>query len=202
VAVYDLVDAGSIATSDACQGALGEIEACIRDVVWPPGASEFTIYPESGKKRGEGNGVKPIKDAFAALIASAGWSLEEAFPVETAADAANFGAMDASKFTSVGLAVVEWETGNVSSSHRAMNKLGIGLIGAEVAIGVLIVPTVPFAKFLTDRIGNLKELLPYFPLWNALPIENGLLRVYAVQHDAESTDVPRIKKGTDGRAQS
>ena len=30
-------------------------EACKLD--WPPGSGRFTIYPQSGKKRGEGNGV-------------------------------------------------------------------------------------------------------------------------------------------------
>ena len=29
---------------------------------WPVGSGSFTIYPESGKRSGEGNGVKPIKD--------------------------------------------------------------------------------------------------------------------------------------------
>ncbi len=146
--------------------------------------------------------MKPIKDAFAQEALTRGWSLEAKFPVATADDAANFGPMDASKETPSGLAVVEWETGNVSSSHRAMNKLGVGLIAGSVAIGVLIVPTVPFARFLTDRIGNLRELKPYFPLWSDLDVQRGLLRVCAVQHDSESTSVPRIRKGTDGRSQS
>jgi hypothetical protein len=34
-----------------------EITDAIAKVVWPVGSDKFTIYPQSGKKRGEGNGV-------------------------------------------------------------------------------------------------------------------------------------------------
>ncbi len=54
--------------------------------------------------------------------------------------------------------------------------------------------------YLTDRIGNFAELEPYLDLWSAVPCENGVLEIVVVEHDAESFDVPRIEKGTDGRA--
>src|SRR5437762_1953060 len=41
-----------------------DVKLAIDAVRWPPESAGFTIRPESGKKRGEGNGVKPIKDAF------------------------------------------------------------------------------------------------------------------------------------------
>jgi len=35
---------------------------------------------------------------------------------------------------------VEWETGNVSSSHRSLNKLSLGIIQEEIVGGALLVP--------------------------------------------------------------
>jgi len=195
-----LVAAGKAPKDPDVGGALSEIRAAIGHVVWPPGSSEFTIYPESGKKRGEGNGVVPIKRAFVSTLQSMGWDLERKFPVETEPDQRNFGAIDASKVFGESLVSVEWETGNISSSHRAVNKMAVGLLEGALSAGVLVVPTVALARYLTDRIGNLAELKPYFRLWETAPIENGLLMVIAVEHDSESKDVPRIRKGTDGRS--
>jgi len=53
---------------------------------------------------------------------------------------------------------IEWETGNISSSHRSMNKLAIALSGRLVEVGVLIVPSRALYEHLTDRIGNIGEL--------------------------------------------
>ena len=64
-----------------------EITSAVRATVWPPGADDFTIYPESGKRRGEGNGVKPIKDGFVSTLANMGWELEKRAPVRTHAQA-------------------------------------------------------------------------------------------------------------------
>jgi hypothetical protein len=54
--------------------------------------------------------------------------------------------------------------------------------------------------YLTDRIGNYAEIQPYFPVWQALSIKDGVLAVIEIEHDALSVDVPHITKGTDGRA--
>ena len=72
-------------------------------------------------------------------------------------------------------------------------------LGGLVA-GVLVVPSDGLKGFLTDRIGNIGELRPYLPLWSSLPIREGVLRIEVVEHDATSFDVPKIPKGTDGRA--
>ena len=61
-------------------------------------------------------------------------------------------------------------------------------------------PTRAMYRYLTDRVGNYPEIEPYFPLWRALRIEEGLLAVIAIEHDAVSKSVARIPKGTDGRA--
>src|SRR5439155_21030843 len=57
-----------------------DIKMAIGTVVWPPGAATFTIHAQSGKKRGQGNGVKPIKDAFVKLLEERGWIPEQDYP--------------------------------------------------------------------------------------------------------------------------
>jgi hypothetical protein len=78
--------------------------------------------------------------------------------------------------------------------------MALGLLQGHLAGGALILPTRDLYRYLTDRVGNYRELEPYFPLWAKLPVRNGYLGVIAVEHDAVSLDVPRITKGTDGRA--
>ena len=95
---------------------------------------------------------------------------------------------------------LEWETGNISSSHRALNKMALGIMKGMLIGGALVLPTRAMYKYLTDRVGNFAEIEPYFPLWKALRVEAGLLMVIAIEHDAVSDSSPRIPKGTDGRA--
>jgi len=95
---------------------------------------------------------------------------------------------------------VEWETGNISSSHRAINKMAIGLLDGVIEGGVLILPSREMYQYLTDRVGNFAEIEPYFNVWKNLKISNGLLAVIEIEHDDLSEDVPPIRKGTDGRA--
>ena len=97
---------------------------------------------------------------------------------------------------------VEWETGNISSSHRSMNKLTMLVSCGVISAGVLAVPSRRLYSYLTDRIGNIKELEPYFGLWKSVPCESGVLEIIVFEHDAESTSVNRIPKLTSGRAQS
>ena len=130
-------------------------------------------------------------------LKSLGWRLNT--PVAIATDK-NPGPLDATYPVGTRLFAVEWETGNISSSHRAMNKMAMGILKKLLIGGILIVPTRAMYRYLTDRVGNLSELEPYFPLWKAVPAEEGLLAVVAIEHDAVSSTVPRIPKGTDGRA--
>jgi hypothetical protein len=96
--------------------------------------------------------------------------------------------------------VVEWETGNISSSHRSMNKLMLLLKAGIISAGVLVVPSRKLYVYLTDRIGNIQEIKPYFALWKSVPCREGVLEIVVIEQDATSNDVPRIPKGTDGRA--
>ena len=130
-------------------------------------------------------------------LKSLGWQLETKLDIATAVRP---GPMDATYWVNNRLFCVEWETGNISSSHRSVNKMALGIIKKILIGGALILPTREMYQYLTDRVGNFRELSPYFPLWKSLTIEAGLLLVIAIEHDAVSDNVPRIPKGTDGRA--
>jgi hypothetical protein len=99
---------------------------------------------------------------------------------------------------------IEWETGNISSSHRSMNKLAIALESGVIEAGVLIVPSRALYEHLTDRIGNIGELSGYLRMWQSLgqSVQKGLLAVTVVEHDAltDSEDAPYLVVGKDGRA--
>jgi hypothetical protein len=191
-----LIDEGEFSSTQIWKNIEGDIFQAISTIEWPKGSGKFILYPQSGKKRGEGNGVVPIKKACMIHLESRGWILEQPLKV------LGTGKIDSAYDTGKGLFCVEWETGNVSSSHRSINKMAMGLMESVLIGGVLIVPTKEMAMYLTDRIGNFPELCPYFPYWRKQKanIKEGLLEIIAIEQDATSLDVPRIEKGTDGRA--
>lgn len=195
VHIEHLIQAGEIETELFWSTAIGEVQTSIKKVVWPPGnpLGEFAIFPESGKKRGEGNGVKPIKNDFLIALNNDGWDIREH---------ANPHRFDAVKYDQnrnyIGL---EWETGNISSSHRSINRILLAHQLGECQVGMLILPTKNLAQFLTDRVGNYEELSHFFPVWRDL-WDRGELLVLAVEHDKEDPLSPKIPKATDGRARS
>ncbi|MFD4538491.1 hypothetical protein [Streptomyces bauhiniae] len=205
-----LVDQGSYSSSPTFQRVEQDIVGAITDVVWPPGSDRFTIHPESGKERGQGNGVVPIKKSFAEALARRGWELERRAPrakgaEQTVIKGSRPGAFDGHLSFPENDPLpfaVEWETGNISSSHRAINRIGLGLKLDYLSGGVLVVPSASLARYLTDRIGNAPELLPYHSLWEQWDFQEfGYFGIVTVEHDAESVEVPRIPKGKDGRAE-
>jgi hypothetical protein len=203
VQLVERVSVSDVALADvspSAQAVIGQVEDAITSIRWPPGAASFTIHAESGKKRGMGNGVVPIKTVFVEQLTALGWMAEAPFPLEASGGGSKFGPVDVTTTADGKQFVVEWETGNISSSHRSMNKLALGLLEGAIAGGLLIVPSNKLAPFLTDRIGNIGELRPYLPLWRSVVGARGYLGIFVVEHDATSTEVPRIKKGTDGRA--
>lgn len=153
---------------------------------WPPGSDDFTIPP--GKNL---NGVVPIKGAFVEHLRDQGWVPEHA-------------RFDAHLEFGDGTLpfAVEWETGNISSSHRAMNRLGLAMHEGRISGGVLVLPTYDLYYHLTDRIGNFRELEPYLPMWEAWDGQPGFqyLAIVTVEYDALDPTVAPIAKGTDGRA--
>lgn len=175
-----------------------EIFEAIAQIVWPVGSEQFLIYPESGKKRGQGNGVKPIKSSFLNYLEYGGWETELKV---RAKNRKQFGGIDAVLIRENCVTGIEWETGNISSSHRSLNKLCLFIKKQIIQIGFLVVPRRNMAQYLTDRIGNFEELEAYFEFWeSALNGCNGVLEIIGIEHDDTSLEVPRIPKGTDGRA--
>ena len=145
-----LIDDG-FSRTDEFKTVENHIRTGISLITWPPGSNEFTIYPVY-----KANGVKPIKDAFVAHLRDKGWVPE-------------FRRFDA-HYTfpqgNVAPFAVEWETGNISSSHRSINRMALGMMEGRLSGGVLIVPSRPgLYDYLTDRVGNSQELEPYHPLW-------------------------------------
>lgn len=197
VHIETLIQKGEFASSAQWQEIREQVLNSVKLVDWPIGSGLFTIFPESGKKTGQGNGVKPIKDIAINNLIKAGWIREYPWPV---GERVRPGNMDAAYISENGIIAFEWETGNISSSHRSMNKMALGLLTGKIIGGVLIVPSRKFYPYLTDRIGNYSELEPYLPLWRATPCTQGILEIVVIEHDAESESVPRIPKGTDGRA--
>lgn len=200
VAVYEIMRAGDFPQSPEWGQCLDELKDAIRQVEWPVGTGQFLLDPSyDGSEPHLENGVKPIKEKFQESLQRNGWRLEERFPIVNE-DGKQPGKIDAVKILRSGVVAAEWETGNISSSHRALNKLSMGIRTGKILGGALVLPSRDLYQYLTDRIGNISEIKPYFSNWQSLPCENGILVVMVVEHDGFRQGVGRIPKGTDGRA--
>lgn len=188
------ISTGSFYESEVFNSLIKEVKHGIGLVTWPKESSSFAINPTF-----KGNGVKPIKDQFIEYLASMGWLKEQRISI---VDGINVGPIDVIKKTELGMFAVEWETGNISSSHRALNKLAVGIIENHIVGGILILPVKNLAKYLTDRIGNYEEISPYFIMYQNLKIDNGLLGIISVDYDILSESSPLIPKGQDGNAKN
>lgn len=190
--VIDLIVQGDSVRSAEIDLLFAEVLEGIKAVVWPVGGPDFAIFPVR-----EANGVKPIKNECIEYLRARGWEPEKEIRI---GEESNPGPIDAVKTLSSGkLFALEWETGNISSSHRSLNKMILGLKRGDFEVAVLVLPTRAMYKYLTDRVGNLDELKPYFEIWKRDDIK-GRLTVIAVEHDREDKTVPKIPKGTDGRS--
>ena len=178
------------------------------------------------KKRPDGqwdrNGVGYLRRRFLEHMKIEGWKAEANFDLgkgrispdlltypdlESYSEeiTSKFGGFDFVTSISEGMHVaIEWETGNISSSHRSMNKLAIALAGGKIQAGVLIIPSRELYEHLTDRIGNIGELSGYLSMWKDLGVnvKRGLLAISVVEHDDLTDDpsFPYLEKGHDGRA--
>ncbi len=188
-----LINKGLFSKSGEYKRIRKDIVTAIKSITWPSESNIFTINPQK-----HGNGVVPIKQAFIAHLQKAGWIAEMKVDVE--ATTTTPGKIDAVKTINNSYFAVEWETGNISSSHRALNKIVTGILSGKLIGGSLIIPTRRFYYYLTDRIGNYSELEPYFPIWRSINCHSGFLSVIAIEHDAIGEKAPLIQKGTDGRA--
>jgi len=200
VETHDLISRGKTTKSPEWNSACDQVRQAVVSADWPHGTGKFTIYPESGKERGKGNGVDLIKKPCIRTLRELGWETERLPPIQ--AGTLTTGDLDALLRTKIGYIGFEWETGNISSSHRAINKLLLTLKLGGITGGFLVVPSNKLKVYLTDRIGKIGELRPYFPLWEDTRIRKGALQIIVVEHDATSSEVPRIPKRTNGRALS
>jgi hypothetical protein len=188
-----LFGASELSRIPALADCLHDIRQAAKGVVWPAGTRRFTINPVI-----DGNGVLPIKAGFLKKLRDLNWRLEER---PMLVQGLGPGKVDALKSTGDGRQfAAEWETGNISSSHRALNKMCVGILQGHLAGGVLILPDRELYNYLTQRIGNFRELAPYFPVYRNLRISGGVLAVFSVSYDRTSKTVALIPKGPDGNS--
>jgi hypothetical protein len=202
--VSDLITSRSTRSGPVWTRAIQDVEEAIAAADWPLGTGSFHLNPEpiprqNKKPDKHPNGVKPIKIPLVDYLAKQGWMAESLppLPPETLLTTGDLDALKLDNGLYVGF---EWETGNVSSSHRAISKLLDAMFRRYIVGGFLVVPMRATQRFLTDRVGNYEELEPYFEFWRRYPVMEGMLRIYGVEHDALDSTVPHIPKGSDGYA--
>lgn len=88
---------------------------------------------------------------------------------------------------------LEFETGNISSAHRSVNKLRVGIEKRELDLAILMMPIKQMSFYLTDRVSNYEELEPYFCLLDEIPFV-----VFGFDADEYSLTAPLLPKGKDG----
>lgn len=88
---------------------------------------------------------------------------------------------------------LEFETGNISSAHRSLNKLCVGIKKQELDMAILMMPIKRMSFYLTDRVSNYEELEPYFLLLDDFPFI-----VFGFDAEEYSPDAPILPKGKDG----
>lgn len=220
-----LFDKGDVISSEDWNTVHTSYVRAIASIDYPSGAGTLTLRKKIKRPNGKWrrNGVGYLRIRFLRFIRDTeGWQSEG--NVDLARDrpqpsiqlypslesyrepiTSDFGGFDFMTTGAQGTRIaIEWETGNISSSHRSMNKLAIALTNGVVEIGVLIVPSRLLYEHLTDRIGNIGELSGYLSMWEGLKsvVARGLLAITVVEHDALTTDpaLPYLKVSNDGRA--
>ncbi len=218
-------DRGNIAHSQDWQDVHTSYVNSINSIDFPEGDGTFTLRrksrnPSTGKWRR--NGVGYLKNRFIQGMVNEGWQSEAQVNIEHLTwqpelrlypslesyrepITSSFGDFDFLTETESGLHVaIEWETGNISSTHRSLNKLVIALKAKQIDVGVLILPSRRLYEHLTDRIGNIGEISPYLNFWSSVEstVERGLLAISVVEQDelTDSEDFPYLPSGNDGRA--
>lgn len=216
--------AGVIATPD-WQAIHGSYTAAIASIDHPEGAGILRLRRKIKRPDGQWqrNGVNYLRSRFLQYMKDpGGWESEGVVSLARDRDqpaislypsgeayrepiTSDFGGFD---FVTTGphgtRIAIEWETGNISSSHRSMNKLAIALGNGIVEVGVLIVPSRALYEHLTDRIGNIGELSGYLSMWEGLKstVTRGVLAITVVEHDELIDDLnfPYLPVANDGRA--
>jgi len=63
VQIERLIDAGTFSQTTDWRKIEEHISQAIKSIEWPPDSGSFTLRNESGKKRGKGSDVTPVKKA-------------------------------------------------------------------------------------------------------------------------------------------
>ena len=206
-------DKGEVSESAGWKAAYDAYKTAILQMVNPPNAADFRIKPirnwtnkKTGKRESSRNGVGPIKKQFLDRMKNLGWKWEAPLSLEDHIQSINlkeaflnypeytklaeplntsFGNLDFWLTSGDKRVAIEWETGNISSSHRSVNKLCLAILAGTIDIAVVVVPSGKLAGHVTDRIGNLHELMPYFAFWRHATdkVKSGLLVISEVEHD-------------------
>lgn len=192
VAVKRVIGRGPLAPTPEWKHIRQSVENAVSGFDWPEGSGSFTIRSQKNA-----NGVEPIQKRAANLLNEGGWKAQYPWPID---ESSKPGRMDAAFESSHGTVAFEWETGNVSSSHRSINKICLGFYLGALAGGIVALPSNRLAKFLTDRVGNIGEIERYFPLWQNTPCTQGVLEIMVIEHDHEDPDIDPIEKKKTGRA--
>lgn len=221
-----LFDKGGVVSSEDWESIHSSFVRSIELIDSPRGSGRLMLRrktKDAESKQWNRNGVGYLRSRFLEhMVADEGWQAEgevdlqnlqekpelrlypsmEAYsePITSA-----FGDFDFVTTTDGGIRVaIEWETGNISSSHRSLNKLSIVLAAKKIQAGVLILPSRNLYDHLTDRIGNIGELSPYLGMWKSMgaAVERGMLAIAVVEHDelTDDPEFPYLKAGKDGRA--
>lgn len=170
-----------------------EVVASICSSVWPMDSKTFTV----NNTEKNGNGVVPVKElCYVMLENTYNWFREKPLNV-LKLEKKKGGPIDVYKefmenndLKRVGL---EFETGNISSAHRSMNKLLLGLNREEIDLAIILMPVYELSYYLTDRVSNYEELEPYFE-----NTESKAFIYIGFNADAFNPSVPFIPKGKDG----
>lgn len=221
-----LFDRGDVVSSSDWQSIHQSFVRSIESIDSPTGSGRLVLRrkkQDPTSKQWNRNGVGFLRSRFLEhMVKIEGWQAEGEVDLQNLEEkpdfhlypsmesysepiTSTFGDFDFVTTTTSGIRVaIEWETGNISSSHRSLNKLCIVLAAKKIQAGVLILPSKNLYEHLTDRIGNIGELSPYLGMWKSMgaSVERGMLAIAVVEHD-ELTDDPQfpyIKVGKDGRA--
>ncbi|MCG2585971.1 hypothetical protein [Massilia sp. TS11] len=221
-----IFDKGGVALSSDWDEIHKSFVRSISSIDFPIGSGALILRRKEKdpvSKQWNRNGVGYLKERFLSnMVQSEGWeaegtvnlsaqdediaiSLYPSLESYTEPVTSAFGDFDFVTTTSGGMRVaIEWETGNISSSHRSLNKLSIVLASGKIQAGVLILPSRDLYEHLTDRIGNIGELSPYIGMWKSMSaaVNYGMLAIAVVEHDELTSDpnFPYLKVGADGRA--
>jgi hypothetical protein len=221
-----LFDRGDIVLSSDWKSIHDSFVRSIESIDFPKGSGKLMLRKKKKNLKSQQwsrNGVGFLRSSFLEhIVKKEGWLAEGDVDLQTLEEkpelqlypsmesysepiTSSFGKFDFVTTTKSGIRVaIEWETGNISSSHRSLNKLSIVLAAKKIQAGVLILPSRDLYKHLTDRIGNIGELSPYLAMWKSMgaSVERGMLAIAVVEHDelTDNPEFPYLKAGTDGRA--